>query len=260
MNLNQKQLLDLENDVSVLVKKFGNTLLEEWQSKKEIFFRERKEPFTEFDLRIEQALRVELTKLLPNAGFILEEEEDEKQEEYNWVIDPIDQTRNFIGEIPIFYVQVALIYKDGPILGVIFNPVSNQLFSASYENGAKLNGKLLINETEKELKDSIVDIDFGGGSDFVWKNLIFNKLTEFSHRVRLTGAAFAPYLLTGGIDAFVFLHQETKIVDQMPRIILFKEFGLLAEAIDFENHKIFIAGNKTIVKEIKNLILDTKNL
>ena len=256
MDLTQEQLLKLEKKVSVLLKKSGKLLFKKWRSSKKVSFKENIEPVTKFDLKIEKELKNRLAKIFPGAGFILEEEKCETSQKFNWVIDPIDQTRNFIGQLPLFYIQVALIFQGVPILGVIYNPVSNQLFSASFGNGVKLNGKSksLINYNIKILKESVVDIDFGGNYDIDWKTSLANKLAKSALRIRMTGGSFAPYLLTGGIDAFVVLNQKTKAVDSFPRIILAKEAGLLYEKIDFEGYTIFITGNKNIFKEIRDLI------
>lgn len=255
MNLSQDKLLRLEHNVSDLLKALGNTLSQEWQHIQQVSLKEHREPVTEFDIKIEKDIRIELAKLLPNAGFIVEEGENTEAKEFNWIIDPIDQTKNFIGQIPLFYTQVALMHKDIPILGVIYNPVSGQLFSASQRNGTKLNNSLLTKKVKNTLEESLVDIDFGSNSNGVdWKISVLSKLAEVSYRIRITGGAFAPYLMTGGIDAFVVLNEKTKIVDQMPRMILTRELGLLFESLQLKNHKIFIAGSKAIFEEIKSII------
>lgn len=255
MNLSQHNLLSLEHSVSELLKTIGDTLSQEWQHLQKVSLKEHREPVTEFDIKIEKSMQHELAKLLPSAGFIVEEGEDTKTDEYNWVIDPIDQTRNFIGQVPLFYTQVALVHRDIPVLGVIYNPVSGQLFSASQGNGTKLNDKLISKNVKNTLEEALIDIDFGGNNNGVdWKIAIARRLAEVSYRIRITGGAFAPYLITSGIDAFVVLNEKSKIVDQMPRIILTRELGLLFEPLQLSQYKIFIAGSKPIFEEIKEII------
>ena len=247
--------MNLEHHVSDLLMHFGNILSQEWKHTQAVFLKEHREPVTEFDVKTEKGIRTELSKLLPSAGFIVEEGENIKSDEYNWIIDPIDQTKNFIGQIPLFYTQVALMHKDIPILGVIYNPVSGQLFSASQGNGTKLNNNPLTKKVKNTLEESLVDIDFGGNSeDINWKIPILEKLAGASYRIRITGGAFVPYLVTGGIDAFVVLNEKTKIVDQMPRMIIARELGLLFESLQLKDHKIFIAGSEAVFEEIKSII------
>src|SRR3989344_4084573 len=254
MNLSQNALLKLEEKVSGVLRTFGDTLFQEWQVIQEVSFKEHGEPVTKFDLIMETAIRNELAKLLPDAGFIVEEGESSEAAELNWIIDPIDQTKNFISRIPLFYTQIALVDKGSPVLGVVYNPVSGQLFSASSGNGTKLNNIPLTRKVEHTLRESIVDIDFGNSDEISWKIPVLDKLARAAYRIRMTGGAFAPYLITGGIDAFVVLPQRTKIVDWMPRMILAREAGLLFEQVQFKNYKVVIMGNKTVFEEIKAII------
>ncbi len=260
MNFTSEDLLLLEHSVSNLLKASGNTLFQEWQHEQQVSFKEYNEPVTELDIKIEKNLRLELTKLLPGTGFIVEEGENNEFEEYNWVIDSIDQTKNFIGQIPLFYTQVALVRKNTPILGVIYNPISDQLFSASQGNGTKLNNCRISKKVKNTLKESLVDIEFGGNNNGVdWKISVVGELAKIAYRIRLTGGAFFPYLATNGIDAFVELNEKTKITDRMPRIIIARELGLLFEPFELKNHKIFIAGSKNVFKEIRDIIF-TSNI
>ena len=254
MNLTSKDLLLLEHNVSDLLKTLGNTLVQEWQHTQQVSFKEPGHLVTEWDIKIEKAIRPELAKLLPSAGFIVEEGENTEAKEFTWVVDPIDQTRNFIGHLPLFCTQVALTHKDVPVLGVIYNPASGQLFSASQGNGTKLNNSPLVPNVKDTLKESVVDVDFGGKNGVDWKIPALGKLAEAAYRIRVTGGAFPPYLVTGGIDAVVVLNQETKMVDQMPRMILARELGLLFEPLELKGHKIFIAGSRDVFEEIRDLI------
>ncbi|MBP6882158.1 MAG: inositol monophosphatase [Candidatus Levybacteria bacterium] len=251
------ELLSLQEKVSQIVKDSSKIILEKWQDKTPFTIKSDKTPVTEIDTRVEDYLRRELTPLIPGCGFILEEGEDDEKSDYNWVIDPLDQTKNLIGSLPLFYIQVALTHYKKPILGVIFNPVSGQLFSGSEGNGAYVNDvKVSIPEKSGSI-NNYVDVDFGSGDDdHQWKLNILNSLTTSGVKIRLTGASFAIYILTNAIQGYLVLNQKTKVVDQMPRIILMKEFGLIVEEIEINNKKVIVAGNPElfdkIVKEIQN--------
>lgn len=245
---------DLERQVSEAVMESAACLVEAWQQNKEVRFKQGADPVTKFDSRIEDELRQRLGDLLPEAGFIVEEGESIKASGNNWVIDPIDQTKNFVGQIPIFCVQVALVKDDTPILGVIYNPVSHQLLSASRGNGARLNGGKPPVSSKKQLSESIVDIDFGDNSQLAWKLQSLENVAKAAFRVRVSGGAYAAYLLTGGIDAFLVVNEKTKPFDQLPRIIMAREAGLLFEEYDIQGHRVLIAGQPNIVQEIRDCI------
>lgn len=254
MKISQQVLLKLENEVAATVKESAEYLKDYWQGSKSVSYKEGPDPVTEFDVAIENKLVDRLKRLLPEAGFIVEEGETREAEEFNWVIDPIDQTKNFVGQIPIFFSQVALLHKGEPILAVIYNPVANQLFSASSGNGARLNQSLLKTTWKTQLADAMINLDFGGDHDVVWKAAALQRLAGSAYRVRVTAGAYAPYILTGGIDANIVLNGETKIFDQMPRVGLAKEAGLTCEGYVIDGHKISIMAPETILKQALQVI------
>ncbi len=98
---------------------------------------------TEVDVRIENNIRRLINKRFPAHGFLGEETgwEDRQQHKLLWIIDPIDGTTNYIQGIPLCCISIALWDRQGPLVGVIYNPLSRQLFSAARGRGAYLNGK-----------------------------------------------------------------------------------------------------------------------
>ncbi len=255
MHLSQQDLLSLEEKVSQSILPLGGKLLEVWQQSKEVSYKARFEPVTEYDPLIENKLRKYLFKILPQAGFIVEEGEDSEEKDYMWTIDPIDGTKNFIGNIPLFYIQVALTYKKEPILGVLYNPVSDQLFSASKGNGARVDGVLIKHQTVDALEKAFIDMDFGGHNNgLYWKLPVFEALCKNCNRLRSSGGSYGPYIAFGGIDAFVVVNETTKLVDQMPRIIWMRELGLTVEQFEVKGHKVMVAANTLLFSKIKDLI------
>lgn len=255
MDLNKSNLLKKEKTVSNLLKKEGLKILQSWRLAKTIQWKKHHEPVTKMDIEIENSLRQALKKILPEAGFFVEEGASFKKHRYNWVIDPIDQTKNLIGQLPLFFIQVALLDKGRPILGVIYNPVSQQLFSATKGNGARLNNQIIEKPKSKKLSQSIIDLDFGGNDDEInWKITILKKMIKKAFLVRMTGGAFSPYLLTTGISAQIIINKRNKMVDVAPQIILTRELGLSFKLFEKQNHKILLAGEQRMVQEIQNLL------
>ena len=255
MIISKDDLAKLETQVTEILKSAGALLSKEWQNIKQVSFKAEGEPFTEMDVNIENIIRGELAELLPEAGFIVEEGQNTEEKELSWVIDPIDQTKNFIGQIPLFYTQVALIQNGSPILGAIYNPVSGQMFTASSGNGAKLNGAQIAKPIKSKLLESIVDIDFGGSDGIDWKIKALEAIANRAHRIRISSAALSPYLATVGIDALVVLSDKIKIVDVMPRIIIGREMGLVFERENIHGRQIYIAAEPSVFEEIKALLL-----
>ena len=117
-------------------------------------------PVTDADLAADKLLRQRLTNLLPEAGWLSEETVDTEerfQRKLVWVVDPLDGTKEFVMGIPEFTVSVALVEEGVPILGVIFNPPTGELYYARKGHGVYLNGKEVKVSQRGELTGAQVD-------------------------------------------------------------------------------------------------------
>src|SRR5215211_8265662 len=86
---------------------------------------------TEFDKRSEELIISSIQQKFPNHAILAEESgANNTISEYQWVIDPIDGTTNFAHGIPIFSVSIALLKNDSPIVGVAYDPLRDEMFSA----------------------------------------------------------------------------------------------------------------------------------
>ena len=98
------------------------------------------------DKNAEMQLVDKLSKLLPKATFLTEEETIENSEgEYRWIIDPLDGTTNFLHQLPFFSISVALEFQEEIILGVVYEVNRNECFFAWKDGGAYLNNEKIIN-------------------------------------------------------------------------------------------------------------------
>lgn len=121
------------------------------------------DPVTEYDIRIQAELERELSRLLPEAGFLGEENDaqDIEGKSIYFVVDPIDGTSNFIADYRHSGISVALVYQEAdrgrayPILAAVYNPYLDELFSAIYGEGAFLNDRK-IQVADRELADALL--------------------------------------------------------------------------------------------------------
>lgn len=96
---------------------------------------------TDADVANQEFLREKLSALLPEACFFAEEQENaELTNEYTWVVDPIDGTLNFMRNRHFSCVSIGLLYNKQPVLGMVYNPFTDELFSAIRGEGAYCNG------------------------------------------------------------------------------------------------------------------------
>ncbi len=255
--LEKSQLIEIELAVIELLKVAGEKLLEVWDNSLEIRYKGFQDVYTDYDITTENWLREQLALLIPEAGFIVEEGGSDEKTNLNWVIDPIDGTRNFSNRLPLFYSQVALVEQGEPVLAATYNPIGKQMFSGGAKTGLRLNGKILTRGKHRHnLGEGIVDIDFGSNANLDYKIESVKKLAKYCHRIRITSGAYEPYILTGAIDAHVVLDaKETKPVDQYPRMALAWAQGLAYERVKLRSGmEIYLAGDKYIFESIKELL------
>jgi myo-inositol-1(or 4)-monophosphatase len=109
------------------------------------------------DERTERILIEELSRARPGYGFLVEESGtiEGSDKTHRFIIDPLDGTTNFLHGIPQFAISIALEREGQLVSGVIFNPISDELFVAEKNHGAYLNERRLRVSARKTLKDAL---------------------------------------------------------------------------------------------------------
>lgn len=190
--MNKQELAQLTNEVIKLSREIGSwmKLQTTHESTAEIKTENNLVTFVdkESELRFVEGLR----NLLPQAGFVAEEGTGEKIEGgLNWVIDPLDGTTNFVHGVPVWCTSIGLTDGNEPILGVIFDPNSNEMFSASKGNGAFLNDQPIKVSTIASLSSSLLATgfpydDFGREEQYL---RLFQSLMHRTRGMRRLGSA-----------------------------------------------------------------------
>lgn len=158
------------------------------------------------DKTAEEMIVADLQEILPQAGFIVEENSAGGKKEYNWIVDPLDGTTNFVHGIPCYAVSIALEHNGEIILGVVYEVSRNECFNAVKGKGAYLNNNPIKVSQNKNLKDSLIATGFPI-YNFTKLDGYLNALKYFmqkTHGVRRIGAAAADlcYLACGRVDGF----------------------------------------------------------
>jgi myo-inositol-1(or 4)-monophosphatase len=247
MDITDERLAALRESTATLVREVGDYVYDEWDSQHAISLKDARDIATEVDIESEKRLRTGLGKLFPDAGFIVEEGEDARRPDYNWIIDPLDQTKKYVAKLPMFYVQIGLLdANDNCLLGQLYNPVSGQLFSASRGDGAYINSDKFVAPTREAFDKAIVDVNFSGNTDLPWKLRKLASLAEKYYRIQISSNAFSAYVLTGGVDCFVALADLKDPVDILPRVVIMQEAGLKATYEDIEGRKVWVIANPVL--------------
>jgi len=110
------------------------------------------------DLRSEQILKRELTKARPDYGLLMEEGGGTagKDQSNRWVVDPLDGTLNFLHGIPHFAISIGVERDGEPYAGVIYNPISNELYWAEKGQGAHLNERRLRVSARRKMEEALI--------------------------------------------------------------------------------------------------------
>jgi myo-inositol-1(or 4)-monophosphatase len=159
------------------------------------------------DKTSEQKIVDGLRELLPEAGFITEEgTANNKEKEYNWVIDPLDGTTNFLHKVPVFCISIALLQNDEVVIGVVYEINRDECFYAWKNGQAFLNGVLIKVSTEQDFNNSLLATgfpytDFGRLDDYL---IVFSHFARQTAGLRRLGSAAADlaYVACGRFEGF----------------------------------------------------------
>jgi myo-inositol-1(or 4)-monophosphatase len=199
------------------------------------------------DVEAEKQLVAGLKEILPEAGFITEENtEPENNKELNWIIDPLDGTTNFIHEIPTYSISVALANVEDVLVGCVYELGRKELFYASKGQGAYLNGKRIHVSGISEMKSSLMATGFPY-YDFGQMDAYFNTLKTLmksTHGLRRIGSAAVDlaYVSCGRFEGF--FEYGLHAWDVAAGILLVKEAG--GQVCDFRAGSDYLYGTSIV--------------
>jgi len=158
------------------------------------------------DKTAEELIVKKLSNIFDKAGFIVEENTRSEKKEYNWIVDPLDGTTNFVHGIPCYAVSIALEYKGEIILGVVYEVSRDECFYAEKGKGAFLDGKPIAVSSRKTVSESLIATGFPIYNFERIDNYLaaLKHFMQHTHGLRRIGAAAADlcYLACGRVDAF----------------------------------------------------------
>lgn len=214
------------------------------------------------DIEAEKLIVKSLSNIIPDAGFITEEDATENQvfNKFTWIIDPLDGTTNFIHRIPFFSVSIALKFQEEYILGVVYDVMHDLTFSASKGDGAYINQKRIYVSREGQLSEAVLATGFPYN---VFESMeqylsLFRILFQRTRGIRRLGSAALDlcYVASGSFTGFY--EYGLNEWDIAAGICILKEAG--GEVSDFKGtnnfvqDKTILATNKLIHAELLNLI------
>ncbi len=162
---------------------------------------------TEADTRSEALIKKALFSAFPGYSFIGEESgRDMRASDYAWVVDPLDGTTNFAMQNPFFCISVALAKKGVPVLGIVYYPVMDEMYSAEKGKGAYLNKARIRVSGVGSMEQAFVMFCHGKKREHIEESLgFYSELKRENKKIRQLGAAALElcYLAAGRAEAFI---------------------------------------------------------
>lgn len=219
---------------------------------------------TEIDEKCQKKIQKIIKKHFPKDAFLAEEGDaaETKSAERRWIVDPLDGTVNFTHNYPKFCVSIAFEKNQKLEVGVIYDPIMDELFYARAGKGAFLNGKRIKPRKPKSLKESMLVTGFPYDlHDPKSNNLpIFSKMLFDCRAIRRDGSAALDlaYTACGRFDGFWEL--TLKAWDQAAGLLMLQEVGIEVRAISDSMHagypRDICAAPKSILPELHSRLLE----
>src|SRR5690348_15174872 len=214
------------------------------------------------DRRAEEVLRAELAKARPGYGFLGEEggRQEGSDTTHTWIVDPLDGTSNFLHGIPQFAISIALQRDDTLIAGVVYNPISDDLFVAERGKGAFLNEQRIRVAARQRLADAHVGcgLPHPGRGDLALNGREVAAMQARAAGLREFGAAALDlaWIAAGRLDAYWERHLGPW--DLAAGIVLVREAGGFVSDLDGGDGMLakghIVAGNETLHGETLKVI------
>ncbi len=245
-------MIDLQQvttEITEIAKKAGAFIRTEAKnfSKDKVEYKGKSDMVSYVDKEAEKILVSALQALLPEAGFITEENTvGQDQKEYTWVIDPLDGTTNFIHGLPTYAVSIGLMHHNAVVAGVVYEINHDEAFYAWKDGGAYLNGEPIHVTNVDKIDDGL----FATG--FPYYN--FEKMTEYlailndlmkgAHGLRRVGSAATDmaYVACGRYEAF--FEYNLNSYDIAAGVILVQEAG--GKVSDFSGGDDYLFGRQLL--------------
>lgn len=209
-NHNIKDKLDhfLQQSIKI-ANEVGDFILEERKSfsTSDVKYKGKNDLVSYVDTEAEKMIVSKLSEVFPEAGFITEEKTINKVgEEYNWIIDPLDGTTNFIHGLPLYSTCIGLMKGNEVLLGVVYEINKDECFYATKGNGAFCNGKQISVTAANSIDESLFATGFPihNFEKLDQYLTILNELMKNAHGLRRMGSAAVDlaYVACGRCEGF----------------------------------------------------------
>jgi myo-inositol-1(or 4)-monophosphatase len=185
----------------------GKVMRDNWHAPKRVKLADAHDIKLELDVRcqhiIEKILHAEFVQI-PLLGE--EGDSGDVNSEFRWVVDPIDGTVNYFFGIPHASVSIALQRRQQTIIGVVYDPFTDELWTATRGGKTKLNGRVVRASNHSRLSDAVIAMGFSKSKENMEKSLPhLNRLARGAKKIRIMGSAALElaYVASGRLDVYI---------------------------------------------------------
>lgn len=254
-------------DVALLAAQAGGNILQYYWGK-QLNIREKGRAgdlITQVDQKAEEEILAVIDRHFPDHGILAEESGIKKtsNSDYLWVIDPLDGTTNYAHGYPQAAVSIGLLVSGIPTVGVVYNPMQNELWAGAQGLGATLNHQLIQVSTTDNLKNSLLVTGFAYDRTEVEDNNYaeFCYLTHLTQGVRRGGSASLDLCHVAGGRLDGYWERGLKPWDLLAGVVILQEAGGKITAYDESSFDLYsgriLATNGYIHSQLSKILLNT---
>ncbi len=186
---------------SEVARQAGDLLLSHYERLERIDYKSKRDVVTNADYASERLVIDAIKARFPDDAILAEESGAHSGGGRTWVIDPLDGTVNYANGIPFYCVSIGLVADDVPVVGVVLDPARDELYDATADGPARLNGAPVTSSVKEELSDAVVSLAVIGKGGLMRERRIAPRIRI--HRRMGSAALSLAYVANGRFDAFV---------------------------------------------------------
>ncbi|QKF81146.1 inositol monophosphatase family protein [Halarcobacter ebronensis] len=249
-----------------IIKEAGKIVYEGYSSQKDVNFKAKKDLVTKYDVAVENFLKQEFAKEFKAFNLIAEESDNSKVEFNNSIIiDPIDGTTNFVNQVPHTAISVGVYKNKKPYIGIVYNPILDELYEAKLNKGAFLNGEKIEVSKENDFQKSLIATGFPYTSGTNQDDLddVIKKIKRVLPKcqdIRRLGSAALDlcYVARGTYEGYYEMN--LKAWDVSAGLLILQEAGGKVTSLQNSEYKLFedkyiVASNGYIHKELLEVLM-----
>ena len=255
------------NKLVNIVKDAGVIFKEGYSSKKNIEFKGKKDLVTQYDKSIEKFLVEKCSSTFKDFNIIAEESDNSRIKFNNSIIiDPIDGTTNFVNKVPHCAISIGVYRDKKPYIGIVYNPILNELYRAKAGSGSYLNDKLLRVSSDDNFQTSLISTGFPYTSatnrdDLDWVIKKLKKVLPNCQDIRRLGSASIDLCMVANGIYEGYYEINLKPWDVSAGILILQEAGgkitnTCNKPYDMFNDRCIVASNSKIHDRLISFLKD----